>query len=166
MRLEFFTTLFDYGHWANERVLNRASELSNADYTAVRPGIGSIRSKLIHALGAEETWIARCQSISPKTMLSEEELPTVDVLRKRWNQQDKTTSAYLDSLSDVDLERQITYYTRRENAKFSHSLFYILAHLINHSTQTRSEAAFMLTELGQSPGDLDLSLFLREHVGA
>ena len=96
----------------------------------------------------------------------QEELPTADDLRKRWHQQDKATSVYLDSLVDVDLERQITYYTMRENAKFSHSLFYILAHLINHSTQTRSEAAFMLTELGHSPGDLDLSLFLREHAGA
>jgi uncharacterized damage-inducible protein DinB len=37
-----------------------------------------------------------------------------------------------------------------------------LAHVVNHGTQSRSEAAVLLTEYGQSPGDLDLILFLRE----
>jgi len=36
-----------------------------------------------------------------------------------------------------------------------------MAHLVSHGTQYRAEAAWSLTELGSSPGDLDLILYLR-----
>jgi uncharacterized damage-inducible protein DinB len=41
-------------------------------------------------------------------------------------------------------------------------LGHLMAHVVNHGTQHRSEAAAILTGLGRSPGDLDLSLFLTE----
>jgi uncharacterized damage-inducible protein DinB len=37
----------------------------------------------------------------------------------------------------------------------------VMAHLVSHGTQYRAEAAWSLTELGSSPGDLDLILYLR-----
>ncbi len=41
-------------------------------------------------------------------------------------------------------------------------LWQLMLHLINHGTQHRSEAAALLTGYGQSPGDLDLILYLRK----
>ena len=161
MNLNYFKMLFDYNCWANARVLDCASKLSEAEYTAVRPGVGSVRSKLTHALGGEVMWLARFKGTSPKSMLKENELPTFEALRKRWQQQEEAMTAYVASLNDAALDAPITYRST-EGETFTRPLSYLLAHLANHGTHTRSEVAVLLTELGHSPGDLDLVLYLRE----
>ena len=69
--------------------------------------------------------------------------------------------AYLAGLTDDDLTATIQY-TRTEGVQLETPLWQILLHVINHGTQSRSEAAVLLTQFGHSPGDLDYMIFLRD----
>ena len=71
---------------------------------------------------------------------------------------------YLETLTDDRLELPLRYTNTRGQA-IELPLWTILIHVINHGTQSRAEAGIALAGMGQSPGDLDFSLFLRQKAG-
>lgn len=164
MMLEYLPKLYDYNYWANASILEAAANLSDDQFVA--PGKlshGGLRDALVHTLTAEWIWRMRCQEgVSPSALLSAEDFPTLTDLRTRWQAEEEAMRAYVASLTDEDLRRTI-HYTSTEGHSLSFMLWQILVHLVNHGTQTRSEAAILLTECGYSPGDLDLVLYFREH---
>jgi uncharacterized damage-inducible protein DinB len=40
----------------------------------------------------------------------------------------------------------------------------MLTHVVNHGTQHRSEAALILTEIGRSPGEIDMIFYVEDLV--
>jgi uncharacterized damage-inducible protein DinB len=156
-------TLFDYNYWANGRILGAAAGVTPEQFAAPIPGLshGGLRGTLVHTLGAEMNWRLRCQEgISPTALLTEAELPTLEAVLARWRAEERAMRAYVASLTDDALLR-IVQYKNLKGVPYENALWTILAHVVNHGTQSRSEAAVGLTLLGHSPGDLDLMLFLR-----
>lgn len=155
--------LFDYNYWANARILRAASALDQTGFTApAELSHGSVRGTLAHLLAAETIWRRRCQEgVSPSTMLGEEDVPTLEALQSRWADEERRMRAWLASLDDRALAAPVPY-KNTKGVPFEGILWQILVHVVNHGTQTRSEAAVALTRFGHSPGDLDLLLFLRQ----
>ncbi len=154
--------LFRYADWANARVLNQVAQVTPADYTAPAPvPHGSLRGTLVHALAAEVIWRRRCQGDSPARLLNEDDLPTAAALIARWQQEAQALRRFIANLTDDDLVRMLDYQTTNGTPK-SNVVWHLLAHLVNHGTQHRTEAAMLLTGCGHSPGDLDLVVFLRQ----
>lgn len=163
MRSDDIRLLFDYNYWANERILSAAAKLSEEQLCApAQLYHGSLRACLLHTLSAEWIWRCRCQEgTSPPAMLSEADFPTLDALRARWQAEEKAMRSFLASLRDEDLDR-IVRGTTTWGKPIENVLWQLLVHVVNHGTQTRSEAAMLLSEYGQSPGDIDLFVFLRK----
>jgi uncharacterized damage-inducible protein DinB len=154
--------LYRYNAWAWDRVLAQAARLTPEQYTMRAPTPqGSLRGTLVHALSAERTWLLRWQGESPTALLKEEDVPTFEDLMARWEQVRGALAGFIAGLSDAALVAPINYKTTKGERQ-QDTLWRLMAHVVNHGTQHRSEAAMLLTIHGFSPGDLDLSVFLRE----
>ena len=159
-------TLYNYNYWANARVLDAAANVTADQFTApFNVSHGSLCGALVHILAAEIVWRLRCQEgISPAALPAENEFPTLATLRDRWAAEETAMRSFLATLTDERLAQTVQYRTTK-GVRSENVLWHLLAHVVNHGTQFRAEAAVALTTYGQSPGDLDMLLFFRQGGG-
>lgn len=155
--------LIDYNYWATGRVLAAAQRAveDGRDLPASLNWQAILRA-LIHTMSAEWIWRVRCQERkSPRQGLDPNDYSTLDALRTRWLAEEQAMRAYVAGLSDAELAGTV-HYANTKGVEHERVLWQILAHVVNHGTQHRAEAALLLTEMGYSPGDVDLILYLAE----
>jgi uncharacterized damage-inducible protein DinB len=154
--------LYQYNQWANAKILNAAAPITPEQFIAPASfPHGGLRGTLVHTLFAEWIWRKRWEGTSPTSRLNPEDFPTVQSLRSRWQEEETQLMNFVDSVSDEQLNGTFSY-TNTAGQPFTRLLWQAMAHLVNHGTQHRAEAAAMLTEVGHSPGDLDMIYFLDE----
>lgn len=150
-------TLFDYSYAATGRILAAAAELPPPLFTASPPlrGSHSLRDILVHMLDAEGAWLEELQAgregVVPN--LIADAFPDVASLTDGWRLDEQLMRQWLATLKETDLAAP---------AFTGEPLWLCLVHVVNHGTQHRGEAAMLLTHLGHSPGDLDLTFLLAE----
>ena len=139
--------LFAYDRWATEKVLAVASHVPFEEWAESnridRRGLGGI---LVHALGAHERWRSGWLGLPLPARRELAPLPTAAELAELWRTEWAAMDAYLDGLTDEAVGGPFDEVI----------LWHTLVHVVNHGTQHRSEAAVLLTNMGRSPGDLDL----------
>jgi uncharacterized damage-inducible protein DinB len=163
MTPEYFRTVFDYNYWARDRLLAQVSHLSEEEYQ--RPNgftYGSIRGILVHCLSGEWGWLSLWQDrIAPAALLSPDDIPTIAALISRWAVEEGKMRSFLEQVTPERLRARLDY-AGTDGTRWSRPLWQLMAHLVNHSTSHRSEAAEALTMIGHSPGDLDMIAYIRE----
>ena len=148
MQLSDIRFLFAFDRWATTRILDAAEGLDPATWTATNivdeRGLGGI---LVHHLGASQRWRHGLTGTPGEMPRPEDEpLPDPSSLRAWWQREWAGYDAWFDRMDPAWLDQ------REEGI----SLWQALAHVVNHGTQHRSEAAVLLTAAGHSPGDLDM----------
>lgn len=154
--------LFKYNQWANARIFKAASAVTLEQFLAPASyPHGGLRSTLTHAMFAEWVWRKRWEGESPVNRFKPEDFPTFSSLHTRWLEEEALLMKFIHAQTDDDLNEAFQYKTMDGQAR-ENVLWHAMAHVVNHGTQHRSEAAAMLTDMGHSPGDVDMILFLRE----
>lgn len=162
MNKQAILTLFQYNAWSTAKILMSASNLTEEQFLApVRFPHGSLRGTLVHALFGEWVWHRRWAGIPQNPKWNAEDFPTFASLRARWTEEEPRLMQFA---ADVTEERLYTKfkYVSTEGYPPERVLWEAMAHLVNHGTQHKTEAAAILTGFGHSPGDIDLIVYLNE----
>lgn len=172
MDLRPIRLLYGYNHWANARILDAAEKLTPEQLYAPNPGgFGSVRDTLVHLMETEFFWgdlIWRGQANDidwEPYEFDPNDYPSVPAIRARWAGIASSLLAFIDELTpegENSPERIIVWQSDAETQR-RRPLWPQLPDLVIHATQHRSEIAMALTRHGSSPGEMDLSLYLREH---
>lgn len=159
-----FVMMADYNAWANGRLYGMARQLPDEQY---RRDVGayfkSVHGTLNHILVADLIWMRRLTGVGdpPRSLnaIVFDDLPSLSTARQ---QLDQRIIAYVDSLSDAQLEETWDYRTL-DGALQRQRRRETLAHVFNHHAHHRGQAHAILTVLGvREPDGLDLLLRQRE----
>lgn len=154
-QLEMVRELFLYDDWANDRVLQAASSLTDEQLDrSIDMGCGSLRRTLMHMLCAEQVWVQRWQGHGETPWPDEKERAAIPAMVDRFHKARDVRTAFLRDLRDDALGREIEY---RDSfgGLFVAKLGDMILQLCNHSTHHRAQAVNMIRRVGGKPPELD-----------
>jgi uncharacterized damage-inducible protein DinB len=151
-----FLHLATYGQWANTRLFDAVSHLSEEDYRADRGAFfHSIHGTLNHLLMADLSWIGR---IAPPAFVTAGYDMVVendrDALRSRREAVDRRIIHTIEDLPEAAFIEPLSWISMEGEPK-SARLDRVLTPLFNHQTHHRGQAHNMLSQAGQDPPSLD-----------
>jgi uncharacterized damage-inducible protein DinB len=163
MNIQDILLIYNYNYWANGQILAAAMKVTEEQFLASAEfPYGGLRGTMVHILEAEWGWRVRFQGQGVAEEMLETEFPTLAALETHWREDEKSMRAYIASLNDEDMTSHVHYPIDNGEIR-DRILWHCLVHVVNHGTQHRSEAAALLTHYGQSPGDLDFTVFLNQY---
>ena len=156
MTIDEIRDLFAFDQWATRRILAVLDGIDESTWSATQVvderGLGGI---LVHHLGATQRWRHGFLEDGVTPRPEREPLLSPAELIAAWEVEWRAIDAWLASGDDAWVARD------DEGVRF----WQMLAHVVNHGTQHRSEAAAILTQAGRSPGDLDMIDFWEARAG-
>ncbi|HTG17614.1 MAG TPA: DinB family protein [Blastocatellia bacterium] len=165
MNVNDLRSRYDYGRWANDRLMSVIERLRPEEFTRdIAGGKGSIRNTLVHILSAESGWLARCGGPERGPRLNAQDFPTLASVKDARKQVDQHVIDFLASLSEEDVERTITY-SSDDHDNLNMRLGEMMEHAANHGVHHRGQVSLMLRMLGQAPEDIDLLMHYADKRG-
>jgi uncharacterized damage-inducible protein DinB len=160
MNIDDIRKLFTYTEWANHLVLDAAERLSEEEQKRdFKISHGSIHGTLAHMAGAEWIWLERWRGTSPPRIWTAEDFADLPAIRALWRQIEEDRQTLLDSLSEEDMGRELSY-RNLKGEPFALPLVAQMQHVVNHSTQHRGQVVGMIRQLGVQPPAVDLLYYL------
>ena len=157
-------TLFDYGYWANGKLLESMSELTPEQFTQPLSGNhGSIRNTMVHMLSAEWGWLERCGGAQRGAPLEPANFPTLVSVVETWRKVESSLRAFLSNLCNEDLAR-IVHFVIGGDQKRAMPLGELLQHAANHGVHHRGQLSLLLRLQNYNPENFDILLYYGEKL--
>jgi uncharacterized damage-inducible protein DinB len=143
-----------YHAWANDRILTTAAELSDNEFRT--DGVldhGSAFQTIRHLVDVDWSWREFCigNYVGDSYVWDHGfALEDLSALHAFCLEEDVRLRTFVESLDDKALAEPWG-----TDARFTRPRWLVVAHIVSHGTQHRSELARYFTECGHSPGDLD-----------
>ncbi len=161
-----YTMFAGYNAWANARIYDAASALSDADYRADRGAFfKSVHGTLNHLLVADRIWMRRFTGEGPSpTRLDQILFEDFSGLRDARRAEDQRIIDYIAGLTDADLNGPFRYRTITNPVTIEQPLALALDQFFNHQTHHRGQVHALLTALtgNERTPSLDLIIYQRE----
>ena len=162
--LELLRLLFQYNQWADRRMVEACSALTNEQFTRdLGSSFRSVRDTLVHLYGAEWVWNERIEGRSPMSLVAGTGFPDLASVRTKLEEMDNFYIEYVTRLAPQDLERVI-HYKSFAGDEFSNPLWQTLHQLTNHASYHRGQIITLLRQLGAKPVTTDLIAYYRERA--
>lgn len=160
MNVNTFRRLFDYNYWAHKRVWDCVLELSEAQYTQPSDySMGSVYEQVVHTMGVEWLWLERMRGISLDEIPQPSLYPTRDAVRAQWDKVEASWRAYIDKLTDAQLNDTVVYISIKGHAQRTSVIWEALAHVLNHGTDHRAQTLALIHQRGGRTVEQDLVLY-------
>lgn len=165
MTITDLRTLFNYNYWANQKLFDVLLQVPPDAFTqSIAGSYDSIRNTMVHMLSAEWGWLSRCGGPKRPGRLNPNDYRSVTSLKKAWEQVEQHALAFIDTLDDSDLDRQIEYATGVD-VKRMMPLGELMQHAVNHNVHHRGQVSLLLRMLGHTPGNFDILFYFAEKRG-
>jgi uncharacterized damage-inducible protein DinB len=154
-------TFFDYSIWARDQLLPliRGLEQSQLTSTGHQGVYGSIHDTLAHMASSEWLWLQRCLGESPLRIPRGEDFPNLTSITDWWNDTHAQASLYFRSISENDLDQELTYLAP-DGKRRTRKVWHMLLQVPNHQTEHRSQLATMLGSMGLEVPQTDMVVYL------
>lgn len=144
------SVIFQHNLWANLRLFEQCAELTDEQLDAdLLGGYGSIRATLEHLVNSEQSYFSRISTGQPFSRAEDAPPMTLPAMIAALRQ---TGEGLIEWTSKVSAEDHVEVLWDGEPRQVPKSI--ILAQVINHATDHRSQIKTIMTQWGIEPPDL------------
>ena len=165
--LIYFQTLARYNRWMNEKLFSIGAQMSDAERKHNRGApFHSLHGTWNHLLVADRLWLGRFKS-QPFSVpsLDYELFADFEELKRGRETTDAEIFAWVDLLSDDDLQSDLTFTSISQPAERTLPLWFCALHFFNHQTHHRGQITTLIEQAGYDCGVTDLAAMPPEISG-
>jgi len=164
MTTDEIRALYDFNAWANARTVDSCGALSKEQVLQNNASsFPSVRDTLAHIYGAEWIWLERWHGRKPVVLPKADEFPDLAALRKQWDVTASQLLHFAHTRTQEQLEAPHQIFTL-DGTAYTHPLWQMMQHLVNHGSYHRGQIATFLRQLGHKPQATDLIRYYRERA--